>query len=351
MVQKKTALYGVTGLAVYLLLVLLVVAAESGNDNASIRSFGDGVWYSLVTLTTVGYGDKFPVTGAGKALGFVFLLGSLGFLGLLVGKINENIQARRERKRMGLDGTDMTGHVVIIGWNDFSRSITRQLLGADREVAIITDKKDDVDLIYEAFPKGGVFVLFAELNNIPLFVKANIQRSEVVFLNTRDDTDKLIAILNLKKAYADLRYLVTLDNPDLKETFQSAGVTYALSKNEIAAKLIASYIFEPDVAAFSNDLMSSTESAGHYDLQQYIVLGANPYASRSYGDAFWDLRKNHGSLLLGLSKNGKEGRTLLKLPPDDTPIEAGDYLIVITDGVGEKRLAELFGTREGVVQG
>ena len=146
-VQKKTALYGVTGLAVYLLLVLLVVAAESGNDDASIRSFGDGVWYSLVTLTTVGYGDKFPVTGAGKVLGFVFLLGSLGFLGLLVGKINENIQARRERKRMGLDGTDMTGHVVIIGWNDFSRSITRQLLGADREVAIITDKKDDVDLI------------------------------------------------------------------------------------------------------------------------------------------------------------------------------------------------------------
>lgn len=252
---------------------------------------------------------------------------------------------------MGLDGTTMKDHVVVVGWNDFSRSIIRQLIGAEREVAIITDRRDDVDLIYETFSEKSVFVLFTELNNIPLFTKANIEQSEVVFLNTRDDTDKLIAILNLKKAYKGLRYLVTLDNQDLKETFQSAGVTYVLSKNEIAAKLIASYIFEPDVAAFSSDLMSSTESAGHYDLQQYRVLPANPYAARSYGEAFWDLKKNYGTLLVGLSKPGGESRTLLKLPPDDTMIASGDYLILITDGVGEKNLAKLFGTREGKTDG
>lgn len=98
MLQKKPILYAVCGLAIYLILVALVVLAEGGNEGASIQSFGDGLWYSVVTLTTVGYGDKFPVTGLGKVIGFFFLLGSLGFLGILVGKINENIQENRERK-------------------------------------------------------------------------------------------------------------------------------------------------------------------------------------------------------------------------------------------------------------
>lgn len=337
------------GLTVYLLLVALLVTTEQNREEATIKSFGDGIWYSVVTLTTVGYGDKSPVTTEGKIIGFFFLLGSLGLLGILIGNVNETITERREKKRMGLDGTNFSRHIVIIGWNDFARSIARQLVAADREVAIITDNKGDIDLIYESFPTTSVFVLFSELNNAALFTKANILASQVVFLNSGSDTDKLIAILNLKKEYPDLRFLVTLDSSDLKDTFRSAGVTYALSKNEIASKLIASYIFEPDVAEFSNDLMSSTDSAGHYDLQQYIVLKKNPYAGRNYGEAFWDLKKSFGSLLLGISKPDGEGRVLHKLPSDDMSISVGDYLIVITDGIGERKLQDLFGTREGVV--
>jgi len=349
MKRTRLILLVCSGFILYVLLVALLVLMEQDREEATIKSFGDGLWYSVVTLTTVGYGDKAPVTTEGKIIGFVFLLGSLGFLGVLIGNVNETIAERRENKKMGLDGTDFSRHVVIIGWNDFARSITRQLIGAEREVAIITDSKGDIDLIYESFPRTFVFVLFSELNNVGLFTKTNIERSQVVFVNSGNDTDKLIAILNLRKEYPDLQLLVTLDSPDLKDTFRSAGVTYALSKNEIASKLIASYIFEPDVAEFSNDLMSSTDSAGHYDLQQYIVLQKNPYVGRSYGEAFWDLKNTYGSLLLGISKPEGDGRTLHKLPPDDTPISLGDYLIVITDGIGERKLQNLFGTREGIV--
>jgi voltage-gated potassium channel len=340
--------YLLLGLCCYAALTTTLYFAEHNETGASIRRYEDAIWYSLVTLTTVGYGDTYPVTRGGRAVGLFFLLGSLGVLGLLIGKINDQLNERRERKRMGLDGTSFNGHIVIIGWDDFGRSVARQLLGADRQVAIITNRKDDIDLIYDTFPQRELFVLYSELNNVPLFTRANIQEAFVVFLNAGNDTDKLIAILNLKKEYRDLRYMVTLDNPDLKDTFQSAGVTYALSKNEIASKLIASYVFEPDVAAFSNDLISSTESAGHYDIHQYQITSRSPYAGKSYGEAFWDLKESFGSLLLGIAKSDGESRVLHKLPPDTMTITVGDYLIIITDGVGEQKIAAAFGVREGI---
>ncbi len=347
--QIPRPVWHVIGLAVYSLLLILIVAAESTSSKANIHSIPDAIWYSLVTLTTVGYGDHYPVTLFGKVIGFLFLIGSLGVLGFLIGEINKQVLDRRERKRMGLDGTRFAGHVIIIGWDDFARSITRQLLGAERQVAIITDDRDDVDLIYSAFPDRPVFVLFSELNNTNQFHNVNIDSSYMVFLNGGNDTDKLIAILNLKKVYGKVKILVTLDNPDLKDTFQSAGVTYALSKNEIASKLIASYIFEPDVATLSNDLMSSTETAGQYDIQQYEVLPQNPFAGRTFGEAFNTIRYEFKSMLLAVVKIEGDKRTIIKLPPDDLKIEVGNFLIVITDGEGEKVLEEQFHTKEGVI--
>lgn len=72
---------------VYFLLLWLLVEAESASTEASIQSLPDALWYSLVTLSTVGYGDLFPVTPWGKVLGFLFVLMSTGLLALLIGSV------------------------------------------------------------------------------------------------------------------------------------------------------------------------------------------------------------------------------------------------------------------------
>ena len=85
--RRKTALYLLIGLSSYLLLLGLLVWVERDEVNATITSLPTALWYSLVTLTTVGYGDLYPVTSAGKVIGTLFLLLSSGLLALLIGQV------------------------------------------------------------------------------------------------------------------------------------------------------------------------------------------------------------------------------------------------------------------------
>lgn len=71
--------------AAYLLLLAALTMAERSADGAVIGSMEDAFWYSLVTLTTVGYGDLYPVTPAGRIIGGLFVLFSAGLLALLIG--------------------------------------------------------------------------------------------------------------------------------------------------------------------------------------------------------------------------------------------------------------------------
>ena len=72
-------------LGVYLLLLCLLLAAERTSDASAIRSFGDALWYSLITITTVGYGDLSPVTPLGRLIGVLFALSSIGILAAVIG--------------------------------------------------------------------------------------------------------------------------------------------------------------------------------------------------------------------------------------------------------------------------
>ena len=76
--RKKLGIIGAC--AGYCLLLTALTLSERTAPYAMIRTFWDAVWYSLVTLTTVGYGDLYPVTPVGRIVGLVFLAGSLGIL-------------------------------------------------------------------------------------------------------------------------------------------------------------------------------------------------------------------------------------------------------------------------------
>jgi len=335
-------------LIIYLALVAVLVRLESDELHTTIHNFSDGVWFLIATLTTVGYGDATPTSLAGRGIGVFFLLSSLALYGFIIGQIASFMNTLKEQKELGLNGTQFKNHVVVIGWNEFGQSVITTLVAAGRQVAVITKDRASIDIIHEYYTYDQVFTLYSDYQNFDFLEKANIRESSIVFINFNDDTEKLAYIINIKKHFSELNYVVTLDNGNLKSTFQNAGVTYTISKNEISSKLLASYIYEPDVALFSEELIAFAHEEHEYDIKQYRVAEGNPFIGVPYEKAFFDLKKQSNVVLIGLVKIEDGKRTLHKNPIGDLKIELGNYLMTLIDKKGQDKLKFLFKIEEGV---
>ena len=328
-------------LIVALNLVLVYLEKEAGSG---IGSLSDAFWYMIVTLTTVGYGDLYPASTGGRLIGYIYVFASLGILGFIFSSISSKVQAMLEEKRLGHRGTDFENHVIFYGWNDFSRLVAEEVIRAEKKIGILTNKKDDVELIYELWGNERVFVLFSDMDNPELFDRLNAKRASVIFVALENDADSLTQSIDIHRHLPEIDLVVSLKNNKLKETFRAAGVTYVIAQHEIVSKLVASYIFEPDVADLNLDLISSSRNEYDFDNQEYEVLENNPYVGQNCHEVFFSLKKDYDVVLMGISKleNGK--RRVYGNPSPEMKVEVGDYLIIMTNN---ESMIEVFGVPQG----
>ena len=132
--MKKHLKRILVALAIYFVLLLLLLAAEGGSPGASIRTFGEAVWFSLITMTTVGYGDR-------RVIGVVFALCSIGILTALIGLVIRLLSGEflpRVRMRRGKAKRWYVFHEE----NEDAAALARAL------------QKDDPDCLL-IFPAGG----------------------------------------------------------------------------------------------------------------------------------------------------------------------------------------------------
>jgi voltage-gated potassium channel len=73
---------------------LAVLDAERGAPGSNIENFGDAMWWAFVTMSTVGYGDTFPVTAIGQLVAVGMMLVGIGLLGVVSGTLASGLVAR-----------------------------------------------------------------------------------------------------------------------------------------------------------------------------------------------------------------------------------------------------------------
>jgi len=99
---RVAAYVTLTSSLVVFMASLAVYDAERGTPDASITSYPDAVWWALTTITTVGYGDDYPVTGQGRLVAVLLMVGGIALLGVVtaavaswfVGRVTEAAQAQ-----------------------------------------------------------------------------------------------------------------------------------------------------------------------------------------------------------------------------------------------------------------
>jgi hypothetical protein len=97
------------GSALYMLLLMgmlvlefgsmAILAAESRSSSANIMNASDAIWYTLVTISTVGYGDRYPVTNPGRLIGALIIVVGVGIFGTFTGYLaNLFLSPKKEPK-------------------------------------------------------------------------------------------------------------------------------------------------------------------------------------------------------------------------------------------------------------
>ena len=82
---------GALYITIFLVIIVLefagtaIIAVEGDNPDANIQTAADAVWWGFVTITTVGYGDQFPVSGPGRIVGMIVMMLGVGLFGVLTG--------------------------------------------------------------------------------------------------------------------------------------------------------------------------------------------------------------------------------------------------------------------------
>ncbi len=132
--KSKIVIASVLTLIVFTILMFIIFISEQ-KTNSSINTLFDAIWYTLVTITTVGYGDITPQSILGRTAAMILLLAGVALFGALSGKFASFLFDRQQKKDRGLlKMNKMKNHFLICGWKPNFERILEGILLANPEI-------------------------------------------------------------------------------------------------------------------------------------------------------------------------------------------------------------------------
>jgi voltage-gated potassium channel len=289
--------------------------------------FGTSLYWAIVTLSTTGYGDLVPTTGVARAMTSVLLFGQIFLGGYLVSVITATVIDESQKEALGTLGTDMSNHIVVLGYSGVGQSALRELLTQGQVVAVVADTPEQVANIRALAPARRLFATYGAAAELDILRRVNVPSAHAVIVCTSDDATNMIAALNVRSIAPKARIVVSVQRSELRDTLRSAGVTYVASPSEMGGRLCASAAFEPEVALALEDITAADISS---DMQEYLLPPGSPLADVAFEEAERRVRAASGALLIGYARKGPDGDFVTTVnPPPDTRLQTGDAVIVL----------------------
>jgi voltage-gated potassium channel len=166
-------------LVTWFVIAFLVLLVEGSYKDGNIKTLEDSVWWGVVTLLTVGYGDKYPVTSTGRMLGGVLMFAGVAGIAIITAKISSFFLERALRERRGfVDTQTLKGHFVICGWKSEMGNFLLHILDSNSSI-----RDQDIVLLNSA-PDSEIEILLGlpQLKNVKVirgdfYVEVNLKRA------------------------------------------------------------------------------------------------------------------------------------------------------------------------------
>lgn len=303
-------------------------------------------YWGIVTLSTTGYGDIVPTNPASRTLVMGLLFVQLILVVYLVGALGAIVTEESQQRLLGTFGSDLRGHTVVLGYSAVGRSAVRELLAAERRVAVVTERQDEIANIRTLAPEERLYITHGPPAEKQVLERTNLAFAQSVIVCTSDDTTNLIASLNIRSLAPKIRIVVSVNRPELKDTLRAAGVTYVASPADMGGRLCADAAFRPEVANAVEDLTTASYGA---DIQEYLVVPGSPLADKGLAEAEQLVRRASGCLILGISRRDgpAEYNTTINPPLEGTVFRVGDAALFVGSLVNLERLHKWIGVDQG----
>ncbi len=203
-----------TSVSVLLIVMMVVIFISEQKTNSSINSLFDAFWYTIVTVTTVGYGDIAPASFWGRLSAMALLLVGVAIFGALSGKFASFILDRQQKKDKGLlKMTNMKNHFLICGWKPGFENILEGMLLANPEippeqiVILNNAKHSDIEAIQANEKLKAINFLRGDFTDEDTLLKAQIKsaaRALILadksedFSTLETDSRAVLAVITIK---------------------------------------------------------------------------------------------------------------------------------------------------------
>lgn len=323
-------------------------------------------YWGITTLSTVGYGDVYPHNTSARLFAMLLMVTTIGVLGYLISTITVLAMQVKDEEMLGLGGTKLTGHTVLLGWNQTSRAALRELVLSGEKVAIMTRRQDVLveirtfvthlithtqkdPVLRDRVSRGeDVFIGFGDYTEKSSLSHLNLPEALRAIIASDDDARNVMTALILKELAPHLRIVVALLHEHFKETLEASGITYVISPSEMGGRIIAEAAIQPEVAMSVDEI---TNVGSGTILNEYEVTPRSPLSGLTFGNASKLVLDRCGGVLTGIARRtggdaGSKYRVTIA-PPRETPIRAGDYALVLTSLRGEESTTAFMGTQPG----
>jgi voltage-gated potassium channel len=348
-----------------LLVVVIIIAGTVGYALVEGWSVLDALYATIITITTVGYGDLAPTTPGGRLFAMIFTLLAIGAVGYtltsLAAVLMEKKQDRQKesmRKRQMKRLTVLEQHIIVCGGGYVGKRIAHELT-KEGEALIIVEPNEDLmrwsllyldaeyrklryresyDITYQMEDLGHeemeiahladeldiAYVLDTPTSNAVL-VRAGIERAKGLFAVMSDDRDNLLVVLSARELARELnntglRIIARATEEENAPKLKMAGSDRVFSPNLVEAVQLTAHMLHPHTGAFWRMAMDENNPLRYTEIFVDDIPGLA-------GKTCAQIKQSEHYLVMSIFRDNR----YLNLPDPDQRCQAEDVLVVVTE--------------------
>jgi len=281
----------------------------------------DAIYMTMITISTVGYGEVNPLSHSGRIFSILLIAGGVGggFF-VLTGFIQYVIEGRLGttfwRRQMKAKIAKLKNHFILCGYGRVGEEIASTFKDEGIPFVVIDSRPDSIAMA-EA---QGYLCLSGDATSDKVMIEAGIERARGLVAAVGSDANNTYITLSARGLRPDLFIEARASNREAETKLKRAGADRIVSPSSIGARRMAMLALRPGVVDFIDTV--TYRRGQELQMENLAVSNDSPLV----GLTIEAIHKRVKTAILAINK--KSGR-LIPNPPDDTTIEAEDRLIIM----------------------